>query len=149
MLPSKNVATSLHTNFILNEINKTYKSCTSVDRFKKANQNLPVVKASFTDKDEAKACLDDGIFLGSLFIKPETFIDSKQPTRCFNCQKFNHIGINCQTHDNPTCVRCSGNHNHKIDKCNNPMKCSNCKGNHFASSKLCPMFLDMFKKLKN
>ena len=143
----KNVATNLPTNFISGEILKQFKSCSKVERFKKATIDLPVLKVTFNKNDDVEKAISDGIFIGGLFIKPEAYDLKKQPVRCFICQKYNHIANNCNS-DKYTCPRCGGNHD-KSKNCTMEIKCSNCEGAHYASSKDCTIYLKYFKKANN
>ena len=58
--------------------------------------------------------------------------------RCYECQKFGHIGKNCK--EGERCVVCAGHHKSNFG-CNLPKKCSNCKGEHTASDIKCPEFI--------
>ena len=71
------------------------------------------------------------------------------PLRCYSCQKFGHGSSNCRGHK--TCVRCAYQFNctddddnerylHLNHQCTATPKCANCKGNHSASSKECPIY---------
>ena len=78
-----------------------------------------------------------------------------EPIRCYKCQRFNHFERHCNS-SVPVCGKCSGNH--PTDKCNRDgqsgpssdtlLKCSNCKGEHPASSKDCPNYRKVKKILK-
>ena len=55
-----------------------------------------------------------------------------RPRRCFKCQKFGHGKNSCRGSD--TCVRC-GLDGH--GECDRDPRCSNCKGPHPASDRVC------------
>ena len=68
-------------------------------------------------------------------------------TQCYKCQGFNHVAKDCKSEQK--CVRCAGAH--KSTECPDKnkkslkLKCSNCNGDHVASSKSCPKFKDQIK----
>lgn len=75
------------------------------------------------------------------------------PTQCFNCQKYTHASKNCTM--DPLCNRCGGPHKSKeCDKVDvntgrvpdEKLKCSNCHGNHTASSMNCPVRMKMISE---
>ena len=61
------------------------------------------------------------------------------PLRCFNCQKFGHSKKFCK---NPlACWKC-GSEGHDGSECTAETTCClNCKGDHCASSKSCPIWI--------
>lgn len=64
------------------------------------------------------------------------------PLRCFQCNKFGHSSRNCRQPEK-TCIRCGLIHEiDPLNKCEAPMKCSNCGQNgHTALSRACEVFL--------
>ena len=68
-------------------------------------------------------------------------------TQCYKCQGFNHIAKDCKNAQK--CLRCAGAH--KSTECPDKnkdslkLKCSNCNGEHVASSKEFPKFRDQIK----
>lgn len=73
---------------------------------------------------------------GFLRIKVRTFIPN--PARCFKCQHFGHITLNCNGVQ--ICANCS-QPTHLSDKCLNKSECSNCQGDHPSWSRKCPIFI--------
>ena len=71
--------------------------------------------------------------VGYLSIEVDLFIPN--PLRCFQCQKFGHGRDSCK--GKAICFRC-GQDGH--DNCQNSAKCINCKGDHLATSKDCPVW---------
>jgi len=71
-----------------------------------------------------------------------------EPRRCFNCQKFSHVSKYCRKQQ-PVCPVCS--EGHKYEDCPNKdhRKCANCGGNHSASYKKCPTYVEMRDILKH
>ena len=57
--------------------------------------------------------------------------------RCFNCQNFGHVAINC-TRDT-RCELCSKTS--CGSSCGNEIICANCSGNHPAYDPTCPIFI--------
>ena len=70
--------------------------------------------------------------------------------QCFKCQKYGHIGTQCKA---PTaCGYCALEHDtrdcpSKLDR-NTPRKCTLCRGEHEAWSRLCPTRKDEIAKAK-
>ena len=61
------------------------------------------------------------------------------PLRCFQCQKFGHSKKWCK--NQLTCWKC-GSEGHDGGDCTSETTCChNCKGDHFASSKSCPVWI--------
>lgn len=58
------------------------------------------------------------------------------PMRCFRCQIFGHLSASCVKQ--PVCI--CGNPVHSGSPCQPPIKCINCKGDHSAISRDCPVF---------
>ena len=61
--------------------------------------------------------------------------------RCFYCQKFGHMRNNCrkaQKGQKPICKNC-GEEEHGL--CTKPPHCTNCNGNHDASSNKCNKYI--------
>ena len=79
---------------------------------------MPVFKASFTSTEEVESILANGVHINNLFIKPEKYSPAKQPTRCYNCQKFGHTASFCK--GGICCNKCSGKH--KTSECTNDDK---------------------------
>ena len=72
---------------------------------------------------------------GYLNIEVRLYIPN--PLRCFRCQKYGHGQSSCS--GSQVCFRC-GKEGHDGDSCHDRLQCANCKGNHMASSKECPMW---------
>ncbi|GFO34109.1 RNA-directed DNA polymerase from mobile element jockey [Plakobranchus ocellatus] len=62
------------------------------------------------------------------------------PMRCYKCQRYGHGKDRCKT-PAAVCVRC-GKGGHVESDCSADPLCINCRGNHAASSKTCPKFLE-------
>lgn len=70
-------------------------------------------------------------------------------SRCFKCQRFAHIGIDCKNEPREKyCIRC-GEHGHEVSGCNGEDYCYECqKKKHRVSSMACPVYRDLVKKEK-
>ena len=71
-----------------------------------------------------------------------------KPLQCFKCFKFGHLAKYCKS-ANQICSRC-GETNHKYDNCQNKNKtpiCSNCEGDHVATSMDCPKYKEFQRKI--
>jgi hypothetical protein len=84
----------------------------------------------------AMPTLPKNIKVGFYQMKVEMFVPN--PLRCFKCQRFGHGQTNCKGSE--TCFRC-GEEGHDGKNCNREHKCRNCKGDHMASSKKCPIWI--------
>ncbi|GFS20911.1 nucleic-acid-binding protein from mobile element jockey [Elysia marginata] len=60
--------------------------------------------------------------------------------RCFKCHRFGHGRDRCRRNID-LCVKC-GEPGHRGEECDRSHKCVNCKGDHPASSKNCPKYLE-------
>ena len=75
--------------------------------------------------------------IGYYNVKVQMYVPN--PLRCFNCQKFGHSKKFCK---NPlACWKC-GSEGHDGSECTAETTCClNCKGDHCASSKACPIWI--------
>ncbi|XP_062616032.1 uncharacterized protein LOC134277735 [Saccostrea cucullata] len=107
----------------------------SVKRFmKKRNDNIEATNTYLLTF--CSPTLPTNIKVGLYVMKIEMFVPN--PLRCFKCQRFGHGQSNCKGND--TCFRC-GEEGHDGKGCQKDLKCKNCKGDHMASSKQCPIWL--------
>lgn len=79
--------------------------------------------------------LPSDVFAGFHKLSVREYIPN--PLRCFKCQRFGHSKVHCKGKN--TCVTCSLEF-HGEEPCTSGICCANCKGEHAASSKECPMF---------
>ncbi|XP_061190460.1 uncharacterized protein LOC133198380 [Saccostrea echinata] len=106
----------------------------SVKRFtKKRNDNIEPTNTYLLTF--CTPTLPTNIKVGLYIMKIETFVPN--PLRCFKCQRFGHGQSNCKSAD--ACFRC-GEEGHDGKGCQKDPKCKNCKGDHMASSKQCPVW---------
>lgn len=95
------------------------------------------LKLAFTGTEKV-----DHITVGRSYYKVRPFVAN--PIRCFRCQKLGHTSLGCNAKEK--CLICSKEHNRK--DCNatpEQYKCANCRGNHVANSKQCPLIKKAFK----
>lgn len=79
--------------------------------------------------------LPKNIKAGYLNIPVRAYIPN--PLRCYKCQKYGHGQNTCK--GSLVCFRC-GQRDHDGTTCQITQQCANCKGEHMASSKDCPMW---------
>ena len=77
------------------------------------------------------------IKLGYVIVNVQRYIPN--PLRCFQCQKFGHSKKWCK--NKISCWKC-GSEGHDGSECTSETTCClNCKGDHYASSKSCPVWI--------
>ena len=119
---------------ILNELSD--QGVTNVSRFhlKKDGENIKTntLFVTFNTPTPPKE-----LKIGYYIVKVQLYIPN--PLRCFNCQKFGHSKKFCK---NPlACWKC-GREGHDGSECTAETTCClNCKGDHCASSKSCPIWI--------
>ena len=119
---------------ILNELSE--QGVTDVSRFylKKDGQNIKTntLFITFNTPTAPKE-----LKIGYYIVKVQMYVPN--PLRCFNCQKFGHSKKFCK---NPlACWKC-GSEGHDGSECTAETTCClNCKGDHCASSKSCPIWI--------
>ena len=85
------------------------------------------------------AILPKSLTVGYLKVAVDVYIPN--PLQCYSCYKFGHHEKKCKLNQGELCRRC-GNSNvvHKsADICDQEIKCINCKGEHIATSRSCPV----------
>ena len=148
-VPEKNhkvVAIGVHQTIseddIKTELAKSNIKINKVQRLKFNGQPTRKVIIQFENEQDMKIALYSGIYFGC-----ESFRTAPQVTQCYKCQGFNHIAKDCKNAQK--CLRCAGAH--KSIECPDKnkdslkLKCSNCNGEHVASSKECPKFKEQIK----
>ena len=132
---------------IKTELAKNNVKIDKVQRLKYNGQPTRKVVIQFENEQDMKIALYSGIYFGRIRIRCESYRTAPQVTQCYKCQGFNHIAKDCKNAQK--CLRCAGAH--KSIECPDKnkdslkLKCSNCNGEHVASSKECPKFKEQIK----
>ena len=132
------------------ELAKNKVKINRVQRLKFNGQPTRKVVIQFENKQGMKIALFSGIYFGRMRIRCESYRTTTPPppplTQCYKCQGFNHVAKDCKSEQK--CVRvlvpinpqCPDKKRKSIK-----LKCSNCNGDHVASSRDCPKFNDQTK----
>ena len=134
---------------IKTELAKNNVKINKVQRLKYNGQPTRKVVIQFENEQDMKIALYSGIYFGRIRIRCESYRTAPQVTQCYKCQGFNHIAKDCKNAQKY--LRCAGAH--KSIECPDKnkdslkLKCSNCNGEHVASSKECPKFKEQIKVL--
>ena len=120
------------------EIKKELESqgVTKVSRFilKKDNKEIKT-NTLFLNFDSHKP--PEKLKIGYYIVNVQPYVPN--PLRCFQCQKFGHSKKWCK--NQLTCWKC-GSEGHDGGDCTaETVCCLNCKGDHYASSKSCPVWI--------
>ena len=91
------------------------------------------------DTKHKQALIKNGLNIGNEHFRVQHFI--KMPVICFQCSGFNHVAKYCSKP--AKCLNCSGGHVRKDCPAGKKMCCPNCKGNHSATSKDCPILKEI------
>ncbi|CAF1296399.1 unnamed protein product [Rotaria sp. Silwood1] len=110
---------------------------------------LKTIKITFSDSSNRDLFVKLGLQIDSMHFNVEPAKHNNTPSQCYKCFKYGHVAKYCRS-DNQLCSRCGGA-NHKYDDCPNSSQkptCSNCKGEHFATSANCPKYKDYQQKIQ-
>jgi hypothetical protein len=142
---AKNIPIDLTEAEILNSVKQTFKGVEKVERFKRGGHLMTTIKLDFCKVEDVNTVINDGLFLGDIYVLPEKYSPLKQPLRCFNCCRFGHTAKICK--QKATCSKCSGL-NHQHNNCQkDALKCVNCGGQHASFDKNCPKYIEVFKRI--
>ena len=75
--------------------------------------------------------------LGYVIVNVQRYIPN--PLRCFQCQKFGHSKKWCK--NTIACWKCGSEGHDGSERTSETSCCLNCKGDHYASSKSCPVWI--------
>ena len=105
-------------------------------------------KVDLQERTMLETALANGLFVNQLFFRPTEYIAKTDihVTRCFECQKIDHIASSCKL--DQKYGKCAENHN--TDSCHQSEqnnKCVNCLEQHSSASKECPLYLKTMEKL--
>ena len=95
-----------------------------------------------TDGSQFDQLLKDGIYVGFNHCQAHPWI--REPIRCFNCQRFNHVSSTCRFEKR--CLNCGVTHDCD-GKCSNEPKCANCSGPHMANYGGCNRRKELMRNL--
>lgn len=108
---------------------------------KSTNTPLKTIKCLTNNKDTYSNIIKKGkITIGKTIVKVTPWDFGIQPNQCFHCQRIGHQRASCPNKDKkPTCVRCSGEHEHNKCPVKDPkqFKCVNCGLQHASCSRDC------------
>ena len=139
---------NVHLSVSVNEIIGTFKKSCGVKSasrlfYRNSKRPMPVVKIEFlTEEDLQKAksvVIEHKLNGKSAYLEEERRV---KVIRCYNCHRFGHISRICTY--TTRCGFCASEEHTELD-CTNPNKCANCEGNHTASSKICPVYQQVFQ----
>ncbi|EKG09001.1 Zinc finger CCHC-type protein [Macrophomina phaseolina MS6] len=94
----------------------------------------------FSRAEDANAAIAGGMVWQAEMLSCELYDRTCKVKQCFNCQKYGHIGTQCQAPQ--ACGYCAGQHSSKEcsqkEDPNAERKCAACKRSHTAWSAICP-----------
>ena len=143
----KNIPAFHSTEIIKEEVIKQTSVVVSARRlrYRDTGRPMPVVVITCKSHEDLQTLLKSKIIIGKSSVKIVSYQSKKYtPTRCFNCQEFGHIAINCKK--NQRCEKCSDIHS---GACVLSYKCIICSGPHPASSTCGPVYVAIKEKLLN
>jgi hypothetical protein len=97
-------------------------------------------KKAFSDAHNRNSFVKIGLQIDAMHFAAEKANQNSNPTQCLKCMRFGHVAKYCKA-PSSICARCGDKHS--IEQCSNTNQklcCSNCKGEHFATSKDCPLY---------
>jgi hypothetical protein len=109
---------------------------------------LKTVKIVFNDSHNRNTFVKIGLQIDAMHFVAERANQNNIPTQCYKCMRFGHVTKYCNGQNN-VCARCGDKH--RSEQCTNLNKklfCCNCKGEHTATSKECPMFKEQQRKMQ-
>ena len=85
------------------------------------------------------AILPRSLKVGYLNVPVDLYIPN--PLQCYTCYKYGHHESKCRkTTEEKVCRRCTAlcsEHDADVNECKNTLKCSNCGGEHYSTSRSC------------
>lgn len=148
--PFKAVIRNLHhstlTADIINALNDLGHSVQRITNIKKNNFPLPLFFVELERSNNNADIFKISSLLHTMVSIEKPHKKNRGPPQCHKCQSFGHTKSYCS--HIPRCVKCGENHLSK--ECtkdhNLPAKCANCAGDHTASYKGCPKYINLLKK---
>ncbi|CAF1414788.1 unnamed protein product [Adineta steineri] len=123
-----------------------------VTRLNRKDGNAPsgTVKITFGDAQNHSTFMHTGLQVDSMHFIAEAASQITKPVQCYICLKYNHVAKYCKTKQQ-VCAKCGDDH--RMDQCavvnNDGVKCTNCKGNHLATSNDCSHYREQEKRMLN
>ena len=145
----RDVPTKMSEQNIIDSIEETYPDSTATRFVNKDRTPLGTVKIVFKSGLLHERALNEGIFVDNIYYRTQKFIQTGiQIIRCFKCQKFGHISMNCKSAI--TCGHCTGIHKYKdCTMKHEAPKCVNCSEAHTSDSTSCTAYLRQFITVNN
>src|SRR5258705_6907022 len=111
----------------------------------KSRVPLPMFLVELANNESSKAILSHTNLL-FLRVRVEPDRGSSSVLQCHNCQKFGHVKATCCAVQR--CVKCGDPHDTRDCPVNDDtaIVCANCAGNHTASYRGCPLFVEAAKQ---
>ena len=129
---------------------QTLKRSQSIRRFirKPDKARMTTDNVDVQERTMLGTALANGLFVNQLVFRPTEYIEKTDihATRCFECQKFDHIASFCKL--DQKCGKSAENPN--TDSCHQSeqnYKSVNCLEQHSSASKECPLYLKTLEKL--
>jgi hypothetical protein len=105
------------------------------------------VKITFTDPSNRDLFVKYGLQIDSMHFAAESANHNNKPSQCFRCFKFGHIAKYCKA-EKQLCPKCGGD-DHKEENCTNTKpSCSNCRGEHAATSSECQRYKEHQQRIE-
>ena len=146
----KRVDLELPEDRVMNALKQSGLDVVNVTRLTNREGNAPTrtLKITFSDATNRNTFVRVGLQVDSMHFTAESATQNTKPVQCYMCMKYNHIAKYCKTKEQ-TCQRCG--ENHRPEQCSvadEKVKCSNCKGNHLATSSECTAFKEQAKRMQ-
>ena len=147
----KNVDTEISECRITEALEDVGLDVVDVVRLTNKVSNIPTktIKITFTDPRNRNTFVHTGLQVDCMHFVAEPASQNSKPVQCYICMKYNHISKYCKA-KRQVCARCD--EKHRVDQCNvanDAVKCSNCKGNHLATSNHCSYYREQEKRMLN
>ena len=132
-------------SYIEEELKENFPVPCKARRFiKKVNgRDIPLntVKICFSNEEQYEKAMTTGVYIGRCHFKVEELQSKPRIMQCFRCNKFDHPIFQCT--EKIRCRYCAGQHHEDYCKMGDDtrLRCSNCKGNHAATSTICPDYI--------
>jgi hypothetical protein len=150
-----NVDREYSDEFMTSELQTKYPGCIAKRFVNRDGQRLYTVIITFAKKSDFDQAINDRIIMNYTPFDIRKFIPRPSVVQCYNCYKFNHISSICRTRKNgkQICSVCSQHHDRSDclifrNKDRSQFKCVNCKGQHEATDRNCPKYMEQLKSIE-